>query len=239
MRKTALLIITLIFTTLNLISQRLPDTLYLKNGSAVYGKILEKTQSYYSIKTADGRMFTFPLNEVDRFVFGLQPKKEVDNRRPEGLGFTIQSGTQFGLGGNGSFILYSFTPMLTYTINRIHSLSAGIGLEQYNERMMPLFAEYKVNLSQKRLTPFCYLKGGALFNLKADIGNDYSGQDYKTGLTFGTGIGISWPFGRYDSYIQLGYRYSFTKRNSIYEGDIVYIDKHNYNRLDITVGFKF
>ncbi|MCU0461628.1 MAG: hypothetical protein MUF36_06395 [Bacteroidales bacterium] len=238
MKRIILSIIALIFNLLTLNSQQLPDTLYLKNSSVVWGKILEKTQTHYSVRTTDGLIFTFPVNEVDRFVFGHKIKKDLENWRPEGIGFTIQSGTLFG-SGNVSFILFSFTPMLTYTINRIHSISAGIGYERYENKMMPLFAEYKVNFSKKRQSPFCYVKGGALFNLEADEGSDYSGVDNKTGSTFGTGLGISWPYGRFDSYIQLGYRYSHIKTVHIFRVDDIYIDKLNLNRLDITCGFKF
>jgi hypothetical protein len=237
MKRVLFLSAMLAFTSIIIIGQHPQDTLYLKNGSVVYGKLVEKSKERFLIKTTDGFRFGFTPDQVERYYISKNPAEDISG--PKGFGFTMQSGMLIGSGEDVFFFLFSFTPMLTYTINNIHSISAGSGVELYDGVMMPLFAEYKINFSEKRLTTFYYLKGGALLNLKADEKNDYYSRDYRPGSTFGTGLGVSWPFGRYDSYIQLGYRYSFIK--SIYnnQGGYPNVEKYNINLLDITFGFKF
>jgi len=240
--RNILILVSLFFcVSSQLIGQTTSDTLYLKNGSMVWGKIQERNKSRYSIKTQDGYIFTFAPEEVDRFIPGRELVGGYEVQRPRGIGFTMQSGMQIGPSDDVFFLLFSFTPMVTYTINNIHSLSAGTGVELYDEVMMPVFAEYKVSFSQKRLTPFFYIKGGVLISLAPDENTSYYSMDYRPGSTFGTGIGLSWPFGRYDSYIQAGYRYSFIHNFYEYKDGGGYEDVEEYyiNRLDITFGFKF
>ncbi|MCX6335078.1 MAG: hypothetical protein NT092_12385 [Bacteroidia bacterium] len=209
----------------------------MKDGSMVYGRIVEKSKDRFLIKTVEGFRFGFTPDQVERYVSRNSPKEVIHG--PEGLGFTIQSGMLIGSGNDVIFLLPSFTPMLTYTINKFHSISVGTGVEIHDDLMLPVFADYKINFSKNRLTPFYYLKGGVLFYLESDKKGDYWNIDYRPGYTFGTGMGLSWPFSKYDSYIMLGYRYSFTKHIEQSPPNPAFSDIHKINRLDITFGFKF
>ncbi|MCU0461630.1 MAG: hypothetical protein MUF36_06405 [Bacteroidales bacterium] len=239
MKNFLVVAITFIFISLQVYGQKPVDTLYLKNGSVAYGKIVEKSKDVFLIKTAEGFRFSFTPDQVDRYFLAHGEEKAVG--RPHGLGFTMQSGMLIGSGEELVFLLFSFTPMITYTINEINSISIGTGAELYEEVMMPLFAEYKLSFTRDRLSPFYYIKGGALFNYKSDEGDDYYNIDYLPGHTFGTGLGLSWPFGKYDSYVQLGYRHAYTKQITSYQGGSpdTYTYRYHVNRFDITFGFKF
>ncbi|MCX6335081.1 MAG: hypothetical protein NT092_12400 [Bacteroidia bacterium] len=220
-----------------LAGQQTFDTLYLKNGSVVFGRIRENSENKFLIQTIDGFQFSFSPGEVDRFVSGIKYKKEM--ARPEGIGFTMQSGVLIGSAGEAWFALFSITPMITYTFNHIHSLSAGTGLEVYENLMLPLFAEYKINFTTKNVTPFYYLKAGGLFYLKSDEKGNYYNYDYKPGWTVGTGFGLTWPLSKYETYVQIGYRYSFVKKIMNYNNYDSYEEISNFHRLDISWGFKF
>jgi hypothetical protein len=58
------------------------DVIYLKNGSVIKGKIIEmKPQESYKIETADGNIFVFEMEEIEKVVFREEekviPKKPV------------------------------------------------------------------------------------------------------------------------------------------------------------------
>ena len=59
MKKISLFVIMLIFTVINLSAQKNKDVLYLKNGSIIYGKLMEVIDNQYKIKTPDGSLFVF------------------------------------------------------------------------------------------------------------------------------------------------------------------------------------
>jgi len=237
MKKTLQLIIIPLLFSVEIVGQQPLDTIYLKNGSVVYGTIRESSENKYTIRTPDMFYFSFSPDEVERFV--SREKYKPDRGRPEGIGFTMESGFIIGSAENAFPTLPSITPRITYTINTIHSVSVGTGFEVYDELMFPLFAEYKVNFSKKHVTAFCYLKGGGLFFLKPDEEDPYYNRDFKPGWTAGTGLGLSWPLGKYESYVQVGYRHSHTKYISEYQYiyQLSYIQY--YNRLEISWGFKF
>lgn len=237
MRKTLHLTITLIILSIQLSGQQPLDTIYLKNGSVVYGTIRESSKNKYTIRTPDMFYFSFSADEVERFV--SREKYKPDRGRPEGIGFNMESGLIIGSAEHAFPTLPSITPRITYTINTIHSVSVGIGFEVYDEPMLPLFAEYKINFSKKHFTPFCYVKGGGLFYLKSDEEDFYYSRDYKHGWTAGTGFGLSWPLGKYESYAQIGYRHSYMKYISDFEESYELTHIQNYNRLEISWGFKF
>jgi len=239
MRKTLHLTIILFILGIQLYGQQPLDTLYLKNGSVVYGTLRENTKNIYTIRTPDKFYFSFSADEVDKFV--SREKYKPDRGRPEGIGFTMESGFIIGSAEHAYPTLPSITPRITYTINNIHSMSLGSGFEVYDEIMLPLFAEYKVNFSKKPVTAFSYLKGGGLFFLKSDENDSYYSRDFKTGWTAGTGIGLSWPLGKYESYVQGGYRHSYMKSITNYkdQGAYQWTNIQYFNRFEISWGFKF
>jgi len=237
MRKPLNLTITLIILSLKISGQQPLDTIYLKNGSVVYGTIRERSKNQYTIRTPDMFYFSFSPDEIERFV--SREKYKPDRGRPEGIGFTMESGLIIGSAENAYPTLPSITPRITYTFKIIHSVSLGTGFEVYEEPMLPLFAEYKVNFSKKHITAFSYVKGGGLFCLTPDEKDFYYSRDFKPGWTAGTGLGLSWPLGKYESYVQVGYRHSYIKyiSNSDYSYEFTHIQK--YNRFEISWGFKF
>lgn len=240
MKKIIILFITLMLISLQLSAQKSLDTLYLKNGSVIYGKIRNSTENNFRIQTPDGLLFNFSKDEVDRFI--AKAASITKHERPAGWGFSMQSGLNFGSGKESFFMLFSVTPMVSYTLNPISTISAGTGLESYEEIMLPLFLEYKVNFFEKNVTPFLYVKGGGLFFLSAAEESDYYETGKRNGWTFGTGLGYSWPMANFESFLQIGYRHAYTYRVTIDKYGsypVKYIDKDIFNRFEITWGFKF
>jgi hypothetical protein len=238
MKKILIFTIILIFISLQLIAQKAQDTLYLKNGSVVYGKILENSENVFRILTPDGFLFSFSPQEVERYIAAL-PVKKVIFKRTRGLNFIMESGLLIGGDEEAFFMLFSFTPMLSYTFNPIHSLSVGSGLELFDELTVPLFLEYKINFSDRNVTPYIYTKAGILINLESDYAYADSHTDNENGWTYGIGLGFSWPMSKFESFIQFGYRYALTKYTVYNMSYPSHTYRSNFNRLEMTWGFKF
>ncbi len=85
-----LLALTLL-TSLTLSAQTIQDVVYLKNGETVRGEIVKHEFQGFNapvqIRTADGTVLTFPMDEVDMVKYAERKGEEADTRRtsiPEG-----------------------------------------------------------------------------------------------------------------------------------------------------------
>jgi hypothetical protein len=244
MKKIIILIISLIFLPLQIQAQDASDVLYLKNGSRIYGKLVEVADNQYKMKTADGFLFTFSSSEIEKFVLGSKSEpKEVKIINPNGFGFGIESGFLLGSGNEHFFLLFSFNPMVTYTLNSRHTFGLVSGVELFDQFHVPLFLEYRYNILSKSVSPFIYARGGGLMSL----GGDDSYTDYKGGWSCGAGTGFRWPIGGYESYLKFGFRYAYTvytEENSYMstyplEYTVKYTYHNNFYRLELKWGFKF
>jgi hypothetical protein len=79
MKKIFLFCITAIFVSLQISAQITTDTLYLKNGSIITGKLRVKSKTQYEILTSDGLLFNFTSQEVEKFTKEV-PRKKTDNQ---------------------------------------------------------------------------------------------------------------------------------------------------------------
>jgi hypothetical protein len=240
MKKTLILLITLVFLSLQMQAQKGNDVLYLKNGSIVYGKLIEVVDNQYKIKTDDGLIFSFSSEEVEKFILGLPSEsKKVAIKDPNGFGIGLESGFLIGSGNENFFLLFSFNPMITYTVNTRHTFSFVTGIELFDQFHIPAFLEYKYNLFKKDVSPFLYARGGGLISLGGGDSQEY----YKGGWSCGAGAGLRWPIAGFESYIKFGYRYGLTVhiREETYVGTSLRETTfhNNFYRLEMKWGFKF
>ena len=68
MKKLVALVIALTIIIIPLSAQKTKDVLYLKNGSMIYGKLIEIVDDKYKIQTSDGSIFIYKSNEVEKFT---------------------------------------------------------------------------------------------------------------------------------------------------------------------------
>ena len=87
MKDNLITIIVLIFTTLSLSAQKTKDVLYLKNGSIIYGKLLEVKDNKYKLQSSDGSIFIYSLPEVEKFVVELPV---FEGRKKDGFGISLE-----------------------------------------------------------------------------------------------------------------------------------------------------
>jgi hypothetical protein len=243
MKKVLLLVIMLIITIHSLSAQKKKDILYLKNGSIIYGKLLEVNNNQYKIKTSDGSIFIFSSTEVDKFE---NETPAFDGRKKSGLGFALEGGFLVGPQNSDYKNPFSFNVLGNITAKTRNIFSIGSGVEYLGVPFTPLFMEYKYLFSDKKTTPFIFFRGGRLLHLHEEDKNDYytypqynTDKTYSGGGTFTIGTGISWSNEDGETYLSFAYRNAHTSYSQNNYNNVPATYKSSYNRLEIKFGFKF
>jgi hypothetical protein len=238
MKKHLLALILLIIIGYQLSAQKTKDVLYLKNGSVINGTLIEINDNQYKIKTSDGSLYAYSLQEVDKYVKGTS---EYDGRKTSGGGFALEAGFMIGSQGSRYVMPFSFNCIAGYNINTSNFLGLGSGVEFLGQTFTPVFFEYKYLINDNKIAPFVFMRSGYLLHVGSgsESTNDtypvYNAEhDYKGGGSLAIGTGISWGSSDMDTYLSFAYRYA---RTSYKQGNATY--KNNYNRLELKFGFKF
>lgn len=226
----------------NLTAQKSKDALYLKNGSIIYGSLFEIVSDQYKIRTSDGSIFIFPSSDVEKFVTG---NNQYYGRIATGFTYSLEAGILLGAQNAEYRAPFSFNLLAGYIVNKNNIISAGTGIEFIGKPFTPLFLEYKRLLSDKKTTPFLYMRGGVLMHLgvsdseKYDNYDQYSPYNYQGGPSLGIGTGISWAREDYETTLSFGYRYATTsyQQKDYMQNTSTY--KNILNRLEMKLGFRF
>ena len=241
MKKHLIIYTILIFNLLPLSAQKSKDVLYLKNGSMIYGKLLEVTDNQYKIQTSDGSIFIYSLPEVEKFV---NETATFDGRKKNGFGFNLEAGFLVGSQSNEYPAPFSFNCLIGYTTNSKNLISLGSGVEFIGRPYTPLFLEYKYSIYDRKTTPFLFVRAGTLFYVgnedeTSNDNNDYDPRDFKGGFSCAFGTGISWAKEDFETYLSFAYRYAETSyvQKNYNNYDDTY--KNSYNRLEVKLGFRF
>jgi len=241
MKKNLILLIMLTTIILPLSAQKTKDALYLKNGSVIYGKLLEISENRYKIQTSDGSLFNYSSDEVDKF---LKESPRFEGRKTSGAGFAVETGLLIGSQNSEFDAPFSFNIILNYTTMTKHILGIGSGVEFMGSTFSPLYLEYKRLFNEKKTAPFIFFRSGALIHTGGNDESDpynqyYRPKDYKGGISLAVGTGISWAKEDLETYLSFAYRYAQTSYKQQNYNDILYTYKNYYNRLEIKFGFKF
>ena len=241
MKKQFVIILLLALIVWPAFSQKSKDAVYLKNGSIIYGKLLEISDNIYKIQTSDGSLFNFRSDEVEKFV---KETPRFESRKTSGPGFALEGGLLVGSQSSEVSAPFSFNIILNLTSSTKNIFGIGSGVEFLGSTFSPVFIEVKRLLNDKKTAPFVFMRGGALIHTGGNDDDDpynpyYYPKTYKGGGTFLIGTGISWAKEDIEAYLSFGYRYAQTSYKQGNYNDVVYTYKNNYNRLEIKFGFKF
>jgi hypothetical protein len=243
MKKLILLVITFIIIGFQLSAQKTKDVLYLKNGSMVYGKLIEIIDDQYKIQTSDGSVFIYKSEEVEKFA---KVSPTFDGRKTDGFIFSLEAGLLVGAQDSRYEAPFSFNILAGSTFKTVNSLSFGSGIEYFGRPFTPLFIEYKHIIYDRKTSPFVFARGGGVIPFGADeqtssvvYSYDTGPKDYKGGASFTFGTGISWAKEDHETYLSFGYRYVKTsfKQYEYNRGEVTY--NNSLNRLEIKFGYKF
>jgi hypothetical protein len=243
MKKHLIPVIVLILINFPLTAQKSKDVLYLKNGSIIYGKLIEIKDDNYRIQTSDGSIFVFKTGEVDKFA---KESPVYDGRKSSGFGFAIEGGLLVGAQSTDYNAPFSFNLLAGFVKNTKHLVSFGSGVEFLGKPYTPLFIEYKYLISEKKTAPFVFIRGGGIVHIGGDDSDSYGNPydynipfNYKGGGSFTAGTGISWSKEGYEAFLSFAYRYANTSydQKEYNVGTTTY--ENTFNRLEIKFGFRF
>lgn len=237
----------LVFSLCNLIpgliqaQEKGQDAVYLKNGSILYGKILEYTEGKeVKIEIIGHNVLVFPVSEVEKTAYKLM---ENANYVPQ-KGIILGSSLSF-LGGSNNSLGFNFSTDYQFA-NRM-STGLGTGVEFFTYQVLPVYAEFNYSVLKSRLTPFFYAKAGYSFPLSKPTEEYWTSPDYKGGILASAGMGIRKDFqNNFSLLFSLGYRYqklrTVTQYNPWYYGQnigesMTRID--HLKRINVSVGFLF
>lgn len=243
MKKCFLIGMILIFILSPLSAQKSKDVLYLKNGTKIYGNLMEISDSQYKIKTPKGFIFTFQCSEVEKYV---NERAISDSLRKSGTGFTLEAGVLAGAQSNKYDAAFSFNFIGSIKANKFDSFGLGSGVEYLGQPFLPIFLEYRHLMSVRKTTPFIFIRGGGLFHLNGDFERtDFTSpvydtpMSYKGGFSLTMGTGISWFKDDYESYLTFAFRNAHTSYDELEYNNQRSTYKNSYNRLEIKYGFRF
>jgi hypothetical protein len=243
MKKFPLIAIMLLFTIYQMSAQKTKDVLYLKNGSMIYGKLLEVADNQYKMQTSDGSIFIYSLPEVEKFV---NETPRFDGRKKSGPGFALEAGLLVGVKTTDYVAPFSFNILANMTVSTKEIISLGSGVEYIGQSYMPVFVEYKHLFYDKQTTPFIFIRGGKLYHREGDheSSDTYYPQynnvkTYHGGGSFTLGTGISWIKNDNETYLSFAYRNAHTSYDQKDYNNYNITYKNTLNRLEIKFGFMF
>ena len=241
MKNTFFLLLLLLLSCFSLSAQKQKDALYLKNGSIIYGKLFEISNDNYKMRTADGSIFIFGAQEVDKFT---QEAPVYDGRTSDGFTMALEAGLLVGAQSTEYDAPFSFNILLGIRSHTKNIISFGSGVEYIGKPYTPFFIEYKYLINTKKVAPFIFARAGVLAQIggedTAPSGNyDYTPYNYKGGASLNIGSGISWAKEDIETYLSFAYRYAHTsyQQKDYNSGVVTY--ENNLNRLEIKFGFRF
>jgi hypothetical protein len=240
MKKISFISILLFITVLQSSGQKVKDVIYLKNGSMIYGTLIEISNNQYKLKGSDGSIFIYSSDEVDRYA---KEAPEFAGRKKAGMTFALEAGLLVGAQTNEYKAPFSFNVIAGYTIEKKNSLGIGSGAEFLEKSFIPLFFEYRYTMRDRRVSPFLFLRSGILMHVGSDDDTDNTNydikQDYKGGASLTFGTGLSWASEEVETYLSFAYRYAQTSyvQKEYNQQEVTY--ENNYNRLEVKFGFRF
>lgn len=238
MKIACLMATILFFAVINVQAQELQEVVYLKNGSVVRGVIIEQIpNSSLKIQTADGSIFAYKMDEVEKITKGVAPNSRYNNfsgsrhgRGLNGKGLTagyrgfVDLGYTIGTGDFGEDRI-EFATSHGYQFNPYIFAGLGVGAHYYFDSEVveiPIFAHIRSEFLNNSISPFLDFKAG------------YSVYD-ATGFYMTPSVGCRFAVGK-QSGISVGLGYTMQKVEYDYYS---YSGSENCGGFSIKVGFDF
>ncbi len=177
MKKLLFVSLFALFSMISFAQNGFIDVVYLKNGTIVKGMIIEQIpKKSLKIKTADERVFSYEINEVEKFT--KEPLVEEAGSVSNGAGlkkgytFIGEFGYQKGP-KEGEMKRLQFDVINAYQINPYFSAGVGLGLRYYlydqEMRLCPVFVDLRGYFSDRAITPYLGMSVGYTFWVNRDF----------------------------------------------------------------------
>ncbi|MBA4241275.1 MAG: hypothetical protein C0448_11145 [Sphingobacteriaceae bacterium] len=139
------------------------EVVYLKNGSIIKGIIIEQVPNVsLKIKTKDGNIFVFKIEEVERITKeDVEINSNTKSQKQKGFLYIDEVGASLIFNGNKSTPLFALHTINGYLFNPHLFLGFGAGIEADEiTAIIPLYLETRTFLSKGPVSPYFGLGGG-------------------------------------------------------------------------------
>lgn len=204
MRKLLVLLALLMGISIHSMAQSYTEVVYLKNGTIIRGLIIEEVpNTSLKIQTSDGSIFAYKMEEIQKItkeIKGTSQRNKTKSNKVKGYSlenrksYTKSHDSGNSMKGYKGFVDAGYIfDLNNYNANRLEVstthgyqfnnsifVGGGLGMHYYtdvNLYSVPVFASFRINFMDKKITPF------------ADVQSGYSIGDIE-GI-FGTlGVGV-------------------------------------------------
>jgi hypothetical protein len=237
MKKFLILILFVLTATIVFAQSNYQDVVYLKNGSIIHGVIIEQVPNKsIKIETADGNIFVYQIDEIEKLTKEPTKNDGENTGLEQGYKGIVEVGYQIGIGDYGMDRL-KLNIINGYQINPYFSLGIGTGLRYYFSSevpLIPLFADFRANFINGKISPYLSLGIGYSFNAK----NSFEGVGFLLNPTLGVSFKIS-----NNSAMNVGLGYEMQKMRVAFIGYGLYYffyeSTENTGAISIDAGISF
>ena len=219
------------------------DAVYLKNGEIYRGSLLNHQDgNKIMLQTLCWNTMIFEAGDVDHIDIEMVNAKNSRLHVPSNGYFNrTDLGVLIGTGNNEKNAIFSTQMVNGYKINSRLYPGLGIGIEFYEQAVVPLFADMSYHFGRNVLSPF--IRASIGYSLPVEdppetwgvSTNNNGGYMYATGL--GTFIRLN---GHNSLSISLVYRFQSLRSviTQDWSDEVLNLNKQ-YNRIAFRIGFVF
>lgn len=179
-------------------AQDYEDVIYLKNGSAIRGMIIEYVPGVsFKIQTYDGNIFVYDIAEIEKMTKEIPSVKlrkarmhYANNEFNKETGYLghVEIGLAPGINGYSPFRVGA-TIINGYRVLPQFAVGVGVGLQfftGYSELSLPIFAHLRSDFLNRNVSPFLAFNLGYNFSI---LGGYYGGlmMEPSAGVGFNMG----------------------------------------------------
>ena len=176
-------------------AQRTYDTIYLKNGSVLYGQIIEELpDTQVKIRLSDGSLLICPYSDLERIEYSTGRASFYEEPRTPYLNWHLDAGYLFGPSERqhtGAFVSYGAR------FSRVLFLGLGSGImcdrAESADLVIPIYGHLRAYLPVRGpIKPFVDLRPGYGFTLVNRVSGFYGSAVVGLDLwRFTCGVGVS------------------------------------------------
>lgn len=243
---STLLVLSFVFST-DAQKSKYDDKVKLKNGSVIYGTIVENLPDEHIKILLGGReTIKFFYEEIELIKDGNHryrnltfPQKGFFNHTELGLIFDKEP-EEFDNPSNLTNAYFSIQTVNGYRFSKYLNVGAGFGLDYYGDvAALPLYLSIRGELFHSRVTPYYRMDFGKSFAWERD-NNFVNYDEVKGGLMYHPGIGMRVNFSGSSLMFNIGYKIQKMKIdiNQMFGPESI-MEKRKMRNITVSTGIVF
>jgi hypothetical protein len=219
------------------------DAVYLKNGEIYRGSLQNHPdENLIMLQTLCWNNMIFNTGDVDHIEREMVNARNSRMHLPSNGYFNrTDLGALIGAGNNEKNAIFSAQMINGYKINSRFYPGLGIGIELYEQAVVPLFADMSYHFGRNVISPF--IRGSIGYSIPVEDPPENWGvhTNYNGGYMYAAGMGTFIRLNGHNSLsISLVYRFQSLKSviTQDWNDEVLNLNKQ-YNRIAFRIGFVF